>query len=458
MEKSVKVSPTVGKKYYTMAEIIRIKRGLDIPLQGAASSDVSDDRETTLFAIFPDDFPGPVWKSVVKAGDKVSAGDALLKDKASGSICLVSPVSGTVEEVRRGERRHIQFISVRKDSDRQVSLSPASSAEQIRALIMTGGLWAMMRQRPFDIVPDTSRAPRDIFVTAFDSAPLAPRILDPDLEPWLEKGLEALSKLTSGKVYLGVKAGSGISSVSATTVEFDGPHPAGNVGTQIAAIKPVNKGETVWTLDAATAARIGKLCATGCVDYNTTVAITGPCVKNPHLIKTEMGASVSTLLDGNLKTTSDIRIISGNVLTGLKIEKDSFIHYPYRQITVIEEGEHADEFMGWASVSPKKFSVKRSFPAFLRGLSKPFDFDARVKGGRRAMILSGEYDKVFPFDIYPEYLIKAIIAGDIDRMEKLGIYEVAPEDFALPEFVDTSKTEIQKIVRDGLDYLRKELS
>lgn len=170
------------------------------------------------------------------------------------------------------------------------------------------------------------------------------------------------------------------------------------------------------------------------------------------------GASVASLLEGNLSTTDDIRIISGNVLTGIKIDKEGFLHYPYRQITVIPEGSHADEFMGWASVNPAKFSVKRSFPAFLRGLGKPFDFDARIKGGHRAMILSGEYDKVFPFDIYPEYLLKAIIAGDIDRMEKLGIYEVAPEDFALPEFVDTSKIELQKIVREGLDNLRKELS
>lgn len=170
------------------------------------------------------------------------------------------------------------------------------------------------------------------------------------------------------------------------------------------------------------------------------------------------GASVTSLLEGNLSAKDDIRIISGNVLTGIKIDKEGFLHYPYRQITVIPEGSHADEFMGWASVDPAKFSVKRSFPAFLRGLGKPFDFDARIKGGHRAMILSGEYDKVFPFDIYPEYLLKAIIAGDIDRMEKLGIYEVAPEDFALPEFVDTSKIELQKIVREGLDNLRKELS
>ncbi|MBD5356593.1 MAG: Na(+)-translocating NADH-quinone reductase subunit A [Bacteroides sp.] len=442
-----------------MAETIRIKKGLDIPLKGQPSTNVTDDTSTKLFAICPDDFPGHTWKALVKPGDSISAGQPLLSDKVTGQIRLVSPVSGKVEEVHRGERRHIEFISVSKQPDTSaIKISPAKEARQIKENMLASGLWAMMRQRPYDIVPGIDADPRDIFVTAFDSAPLAPGLLTDELKPWLEKGLEALAKLTPGKVYLGVKAGSGITSKAAVCFEFEGPHPAGNVGTQIAAIKPVNKGETVWTLDAATAARIGKLCATGEFDFITKVALTGPGIKNPSMIKTYVGAAIETLIKGRLVADSGLRIISGNVLTGIRVQKDGFLHFPYRQVTVIEEGDHADEFMGWASVDPKKFSVKHSFPAFLRGLSKPFDFDARIKGGRRAMILSGEYDKVFPFDIYPEYLIKAIIAGDIDRMEKLGIYEVAPEDFALPEFIDTSKIELQKIVRDGLDNLRKELS
>lgn len=457
-----KAGHSVGKYYFyhflsLMAEKKRIKRGLDIPLSGRASSRVADDGKTALFAICPDDFPGPVWKAVVKAGDKVNAGAPLMKDKDSGEIFLTSPVAGTVREIKRGERRHIEFISVEKESESAVTFTPPTTPGEIKTALMSSGLWAMMRQRPYDIVPDGKDTPRDIFVTAFDSAPLAPELLDAGLSPWLEKGLRALSQLTEGKVYLGVRAGSGLASSAAETVEFEGPHPAGNVGTQIAAIKPVNKGETVWTLDAATAARIGLLCEKGTLDCHATVAVTGPCISDPHLLRTSIGASIGTLIDGNLTAYADIRIISGNVLTGQRVTTDGFLHFPYRQVTVIEEGEHADEFMGWASLSPKKYSVKHSFPAFLRGLSKPFDFDARIKGGHRAMILSGEYDKVFPFDIYPEYLLKAIIAGDIDRMEKLGIYEVAPEDFALPEFVDTSKTELQKIVREGLANLRKEL-
>ena len=231
------------------------------------------------------------------------------------------------------------------------------------------------------------------------------------------------------------------------------------MGVQIAGIKPVNKGETVWTLDAATAARIGMLYSGKGISYDTVVAVTGPAAANPRLMETLVGVAIGELLHSEITGSVEAtRIISGNVLTGVKTDLQGFLRYPYRQVTLLPEGNDADEFMGWASMNPRKFSVKRTFPAFLRGLGKKYDFDARVKGGHRAMILSGEFDKVFPMDIYPEYLLKAIMARDIDRMEKLGIYEVAPEDFALPEFVDTSKEELQKTVRDGLDYLRKELS
>ena len=441
-----------------MANHIKIKKGLDIPLQGKASGTPVDDRESELFAITPDDFPGCTWKAVVKAGDSVAHGSPLLIDKASGTITLTSPVDGTVKEIHRGERRKIEFVSVEKGvCTDKADFNTSTEREQIRTTLQASGMWAMMRQRPFDIVPEAESTPRDIFVTAFDSAPLAPSIPEDSLAPYLEKGLEILKRLTDGYVYLGVRAGSGITSRVAEVYEFEGPHPAGNVGTQIAAINPVNKGETVWTLDAETAARIGKLYTDGNLDFSTVVAITGPEAKSPHSVRTIIGASLKTLLKGAV-AGNDTRIISGNVLTGVKETADGFLRYPYRQITLIQEGEHADEFMGWASMNPRKFSVKHTFPAFLRGLTKPYDFDSRIKGGHRAMILSGEYDKVFPMDIYPEYLLKAILAGDIDKMEKLGIYEVAPEDFALPEFVDTSKNELQKIVREGLDNLRKELS
>ncbi len=439
-----------------MANLITIKKGLDIPLQGNAKDETTEDSRTEVFAIAPDDYPGYTWKVAVKPGDTVKCGSPLLCAKECGDITLTSPVSGIVSDIHRGERRKIEFVSVIREGEQ--TQAEIESDGTLLSGLRKSGLFALMRQRPYDIVPDCNTAPRDIFVTAFDSAPLAPDLRLNIDDKYLESGLKALATLTEGKVYLSVPAGSEIKSNAAEVFEFKGPHPAGNTGTQIAAIKPVNKGETVWTLDAVTAARIGEFVETGHICYDTVVALTGPCMKNPHMIRTTIGAKLSTLLEGEI--TSDmgkVRTISGNVLTGSRVDiTDGFLRYPYRQITAIEEGDSADEFMGWASLSPKKYSVSRAFPAFLRGLSKPFSFDARIKGGHRAMIMSGEYDKVFPFDIYPEYLLKAIIARNIEKMEERGIYEVAPEDFALPEFVDTSKLELQKIVREGLDYLRKE--
>lgn len=442
-----------------MSEKIKIKKGLDIPLAGKPSNAITEDNKSKVYGIYPDDFPGPVWKALVKPGERVKAGDILFTDKETGKVCLVAPVSGEIKEINRGERRHINYVSIEKDET--VGAASFSSVkegdpESLKEVLQRSGLWAMMRQRPYDIVPKVDKEPRDIFVTAFDTAPLAGEILSESDKEWLEKGLKGLKSLTKGKVYLGIRYGQGLTSSHAEVYEFEGPHPSGNVGPQIAAIKPINKGEAVWTMDARTVVRIGKLIE-GKEDFETLVAVGGPEVKDPHLVKAIVGASIEGILDSFLESEEGKRIISGNVLTGVKVGKDGFLHYPYRQITVIEEGEDADEFMGWASMNPGKYSVKRTFPAFLRGLTKPFNFDARIKGGKRAMILSGEYDKVFPFDIYPEYLLKAIMANDIDRMEKLGIYEVAPEDFALPEFVDTSKQELQKVVKEGLENLRKEL-
>lgn len=441
-----------------MAKEIKIKRGLDIPLDGKAEGKPANDTKTTLYGIVPDDYPGHVWKIQVKPGDEVKSGTPLFIDKESGKLALVSPVAGSVKEIKRGERRHILHVSIEKKGDTAESFDTAETPDSIRATLQNSGLWALMRQRPYDIVPDSDSTPRDIYITAIDSAPLAPEMLEDIDIPYLYKGVDILSKLTDGKVYLAVRPGSRINSPKAEMLEVSGPHPAGNSGVHIANTRPVNKGETVWTLSARTAARIGRLYSEGVADWQTVVAICGPKASDAHMVRTTVGAAASTLLQGNSpEGFSDIRVISGNVLTGVKISpEDGFLHYPYRQITLIEEGKEADEFMGWASLSPKKYSVKRSFPAFLRGLSKPYPWDARIKGGHRAMILSEEYDKVFPFDILPEYLLKAIMAKDIDRMEKLGIYEVAPEDFALPEFVDTSKQELQKIVREGLDYLRSE--
>lgn len=437
-----------------MPKSIYIKKGLDIPLAGAPSNRLTSDKKSVLFAITPDDFPGYSWKAAVAVGDKVKIGSPVLYAKEDNELKLTSPVSGTVKEIARGERRKILYISIESDGKFTVE-EPDTAGDTVNRL-KKSGLFAMFRQRPFDIVP-INDDPRDIFITGFDSAPLAPDLLTAEVKKYLENGLEVMSKLTTGKVYVSVPDSTALTSKIAEIITVKGKHPSGNVGPQISAIKPINKGECVWTADVTTVSRIGKYFAENILDFSTIVAITGPDALNPHLVETYDGVALSTLLDGEIKgKTEKIRIISGNVLTGHKTNLDGFLRFPYRQITLIDEGDSADEFMGWASMKPSKYSVKRSFPSFLSRIGKEFNFDARVKGGHRAFIISEELDKVFPFDIYPEYLIKAIMAKDIEKMEQLGIYEVAPEDFALPEFVDTSKNELQKIVREGLDYLRKE--
>ena len=441
-----------------MSRNIKIKRGLDIPLEGQASGRLEVIAPQTV-GLVPDDYEGHTWKCAVKEGDPVAVGSPLLFDKATSRIHIVSPVAGKVKEVRRGERRKIMAVVVEAGASDipapvyDLTLAP----DTIRETLLASGIWALMRQRPFDIVPDADSVPRDVFVSAFDSAPLAAPLVDGSMLPFIEKGLEVLNILSGKRPFIASSAAHPYSFHNGENLLMEGPHPVGNVGVQIAAVAPVNKGETVWALDVVTVARIGKLYTDGIPSWKALVALTGPEMPDPHMVQDIVGADIRQLLPASLLADKSVRIISGNVLTGRRVDPESgFLRYPYRQITAIKEGDDADEFMGWASMNPSKYSTKRTFPAFLKGLSKPFPFDARIKGGRRAMILSGEFDKVFPFDIYPEYLLRAINAGDIDRMEKLGIYEVAPEDFALPEFVDTSKHELQQMVRRALDNLRSE--
>lgn len=444
---------------------IKIKKGLDINIKGAvASSGRTVGRFPATAAVCPDDFPGFVPKVEVREGDVVKAGAPLLRDKNYPQVKLVSPVGGTVKAVIRGERRKIERVVVEAADGAQLlvdnskALSDGSAA---REFMQVSGLWAMTRQRPFDIVPLGDAILRDIFVCGFDSAPLAvtPAAFSADEVKAMEAGVKLLSLLTDGKVYVSRRQREALPDLAgAEMVEIAGPHPSGNAGTMIAAIKPVNKGETVMCLDLATLRRIGVAALTGMVPMDTVVALTGSEVKEPKLVETVIGAEICAIIGGDMEDDGrHHRIISGNVLTGTRIAADGYLRWPYRQVTVIPEGDDVDEFMGWASLSPKKLSTSRSFPGHFL-FRKAFSPDARLNGGRRAMIMSGEYDKVMPMDILPEYLIKAILARDIDRMEQLGIYEVAPEDFALAEFADTSKLELQKIVREGLDYLRKELS
>ena len=436
--------------------IIKLKKGYNLNLKGGITdASIVDAPLAQSYAIVPDDFSGIVPRLEKKEGEHVAAGEAVYHDKANEAIKVCSPVCGTVKEVRRGERRKIEAIIIEPDGGNDCAAIDTSDA---KSALLNSGLWALLRQRPYDVVPSPDVTPRDIFVTCFDSAPLAAdwKLFTDGNADIIKKGLQALKSLTSGDVYLGCCPANVIDSDH--TVVFDGPHPAGNAGIQAANIRPVNKGEVVWTTDIITVMRIGKLMSTGKVDFSTIVAVTGEKATKPQLVKCIAGAPVASVVAGAVDVNdANTRIISGNVLTGTHIAASDYIRAPYRQITAIPNIAVEDEFMGWASVSPKKFSVYRSFTSWLFGNRKAASFDAKINGGERAIVMAGEYDRMIPMDIYAEFLLKAIITFDIEKMEQLGIYEVAPEDFALAEYADTSKLELQSIVRNGLNRLRAEM-
>lgn len=447
--------------------LIKLKRGYDLNLAGKiVSPAISPSAKDALVGVVPDDFPGVIPRLEKKAGEHVVAGEPLYHDKNDERIKVTAPTSGKLLDVVRGERRKIEAIIIEPDGHNDQR--SFDTHQDVKTLLLESGLWAMIHQRPYDIVPQVDVEPRDIVVTAFDSAPLAPdlEVVLGDNAKYVSRGIEALKSLTPGEVFVGLRNGQNIDCGDAATVnEFAGPHPAGNAGVQLANIKPVNKGEVVWTLDIITVARLGKLLATGKLDCSTVVAVVGSEVKEPRLVSATMGQEISSLVADNLvageeaEEAAAVRIISGNVLTGVKVGEKDFLRAPYRQVTVIPEVAKRDEFMGWASLSLKKFSVYRDFLGTLFGLSKREKrLDAKINGGERAIVMSGEYDRMLPMDILSEFLIKAIISRDIEKMEQLGIYEVAPEDFALAEMACTSKLELQRIVREGLDYLRSQMS
>ncbi len=449
-----------------MANVIKIKKGLDINLKGKASDVLLTGKKSDSYAIVPDSFNGIIPKVIAKVGDKVKAGSVLMTDKNRPEIRFVSPVSGEVIAVNRGEKRKVLSIVVKPDAEieyEEFGKKNISSlnADGIKEAILAAGIWPFIKQRPYDIVASPVESPRDVFVSTYFSAPLAPdfEFIVKGQEADFQTGLDALSKLTSGKVYVGVKKGSSLKLNGVERIEVEGPHPAGNVGVLINHVKQVNKGETVWTINPDDVILIGRLFNKGIADFTRLVIITGSETTERGYIKTIAGCTIKSLTDGKiLEGKEHIRIISGNVLSGHKVGKDDYLYAYDNQVTVIPEGDDKNEFVGWATPGFGKFSMSRTYFSWLSGKNKEYVIDARIRGGKRAMIMSNEYDRVFPMDILPEYLLKAIITFDIDKMENLGIYEIAPEDFALCEFVDTSKIEIQKIVRNGLDLLYKEMN
>ncbi len=447
-----------------MASVIKLSKGLDMNLKGKAVKEKTNIVRGSELALTPDAFVGMTPKVVVKEGDMVKAGDALFVNKQYPDVKFASPVSGQVSAVIRGERRKVLCVKVKADQEQQyVDYGKKDVAqldgEAVKQALLEAGLFGYIDQLPYAVSTNPETQPKAIFVSALRDKPLAA-----DFEFELEgnendfqTGLTALSKMA--KTYLGIGSQQTATALTqAKDVEvniFDGPCPAGNVGVQVNHLDPVNKGETVWTVDPSAVIFFGRLFNTGKVDLRRLIAVAGIEVERPAYVEAVVGDRVGDLLAGNLKEGKNLRIINGNVLTGKPCSLDDYVGAHTSEITVIPEGDDADEFLGWILPRFKQFSVNRSYFSWLCG-KKSYALDARIKGGERHMIMSGEYDKVLPMDIYGEYLIKAIIAGDIDRQEALGIYEVSPEDFALAEFVDSSKLELQRIVREGLDVLRKE--
>lgn len=448
-----------------MVQVVKLRKGLDIRLKGTAAkqkTQISPAYEEV--ALMPQDFVGVTPKPVVREGDVVKAGDTLFVNKASQEVGFSSPVSGTVAAIVRGERRKVLRIVVKADKETLYTAygqkDPAKlTGEEVKASLLQAGLFGYINQLPYAVSTTPDTTPKAIFVSALRDMPLAADFEMELLgnEEAFQAGLTALSKVA--KTYLGIGARqTSLALTQAKDVEicvFDGPCPAGNVGVQVNHIDPVNKGEVVWTVDPSAVIFFGRLFLTGKVDLRKVIAIAGSEMASPAYVETIVGAPLKDILRGQLDNRPHVRLINGNPLTGRKSSLDDYLGAHTSELTAIPEGDDVDEMLGWIMPRTRQFSTSRSYFSWLMG-KKEYDLDARVKGGERHMIMSGEYDKVLPMDIYGEYLIKAIITGDIDKQEALGIYEVSPEDFALAEFVDSSKLELQKLVREGLDILRKE--
>lgn len=458
-----------------MSKVIKLRKGLDINLVGAAERVLTKCPAAASYALVPDHYRGVTPKLLVKVGDKVKAGSPLFFSKENPEVLFTSPVSGEVSAVNRGDKRKILSVVVTPDGENQsehFDVCPLAelTRDRVRETMLRAGFWPMLIQRPFGIIAKTDATPKAIFISGLDTAPLAPDLnfLVQDQGEHIIAGLEVLKKLTNGKVHLtvGTDTTAGVLSriKQAEVHHIEGPHPAGNVGVQIAQIDPIGKGDIVWTVELQHVAMIGRLFQTGAVDMSKVVALTGSEVVKPHYFKVISGALVSSITDGNLRPKTPreergVRIISGNPLTGLKVEPnevEGYLGFYHNQITVIPEGNKY-EFLGWAMPRLNKFSVSHSYFSWLTP-KKKYNLDTNLNGGPRAFVQTGIYDKVLPMNIYPLYLIKAIMAGDIDKMENLGIYEILEEDVALCEFIDPSKNEWQATVSQGIELMIKELN
>jgi NADH:ubiquinone oxidoreductase, Na(+)-translocating, A subunit len=450
-----------------MSNDIRIRKGLDISLLGSAEKQTKELPLASLYCLKPSDFHLVIPKLVAREGAVVKAGDTIFYDKRDERVLFPSPVSGTITEIVRGERRKILEIRITPDNVQSFQDFGKKnvvdlSAEQIKAHLLQSGCWPFIKQRPYDVIANPDGKPKAIFVSACKTNPLAP---DYDYvlkgkEQALQTALTALSKLTTGKVHVSVFKDSSLSPFrNLKDIEIhnvSGPHPAGNVSTQIAHISPINKGEVVWVVTPQDLVVIGELFLTGKLNLTRIVALTGSQVENPHYVTAIAGAQISGVVGAQVKDATNTRIISGDVLTGHKVDEKGFLGYYDDQITAIPEGNDYDLF-GWAKPISNKVSLTRALTFSWLNPKKKYNLNTNTNGEHRAFVVTGMYEEVFPLDIYPMQLLKACLYKDLDELENLGAYEVAPEDFALTEFVCVSKQPHQQIIREGLDLMMAEL-
>jgi len=450
-----------------MSQDIRIKKGLNIKLKGKAEKTLSDLPRTKVYAIKPTDFHGIVPKLTVKAGDKVQAGDILFYSKTNEKVKFAAPVSGEILEITRGAKRRILDVRITADSKDSFKdfgkKDPLKlSKEEISTHLSDAGCFPYMIQRPYDIIADPNDTPKAIFISSFSTAPLAADeafALQGEEEAF-QTGINALSKLTDGKIHLSVDANTKSFFNETTNVDLHkvyGKHPAGNVGVQIASIDPINQGDRVWTIKPQDVAIIGRLFLTGHYDATRIIAFAGSEVENPRYIKTKQGVKIEDLYNKCIVSTAqEMRIINGDVLSGKWVRKNNFLGFYNTLISVIPEGNYYT-FFGWMPFTQNRiFSMSRTFFSWLTP-NKEYTLDTNLNGEDRAMVMTGEMEAVFPMDIYPMQLLKATLVSDIEKMENLGIYEVAPEDFALIDYTSSSKVEAQAIIREGLDLMIKEV-
>ena len=450
-----------------MSNDIKIKKGLNINLKGAAEKVLDKAISSKFYVIRPENFHGIVPKLTVKVGSKVKAGEALFFSKSNEQLKFPSPASGEVVEILRGEKRKVLAIKVLADAEQQYQENnlvnvDSASKEELKSFLLESGAWTFIKQRPYDVIANPENTPKSVFVSAYATAPLAAdcEFTLAGKEKEIQAAINALSKFTEGKVNVSVESLSSSIFSKIEGVELyavSGPHPAGNVGTLINRIDPINKGETVWTLNPQDLVIIGELLLTGKFNAERIIAFAGSAVQKPRYFKTKIGSEIATMLyDNGIEQNANVRIISGNVLSGTQIAPDGVLDFYNNVVTVIPEGDDYELF-GWNKPVFNKISTSRALTFSWLFPNKEFDLNTNTNGEHRAFVVTGNYEEVFPLDIYPLQTLKACMYKDLDEMEVLGMYEVAPEDFALTEFVCVSKQPHQKIIREGLDLMLKEI-